>query len=174
MRVRARPRAHAYIYIRESHSVLTCMDMWHVLAPKERRNTVMDKIKRAEDTGNMRTYRVTGDVIRDFCYDAMRSGEYPTDEQIKALINKSRDDGAMYLPYYVFDLRPNVVFGYEFEDDPKNPESIIKQQHLTCGHWCSTFYRYCPHCGAMIVSMGEVPDFIIPRAIAAEQRKQEI
>ena len=121
----------------------------------------MMDIEPAEDTGSKKLYSITADVIRDFCYDAMRSGKYPTDEQVDDLVGKYRKDGLTYLPYYEFDFRPNIAFGFEFEPDPDNPDSPIMQQHLSCGHWCSTFCRHCPHCGARIVDMDEVPDYIV-------------
>lgn len=31
-------------------------------------------------------YAITADIIRDFCRDAIASGELPTDEQIESLI----------------------------------------------------------------------------------------
>ena len=63
------------------------------------------------------------------------------------------------IPHYEFEERPNIAFGFKFSDD-------MKQQRLTCGHWCSTFYRHCPHCGALIVHKDEVNDYIAERAIA--------
>lgn len=36
-------------------------------------------------------------------------------------------------------------------DIPDMPDSMVKDCQLSCGHWTTTFSRYCPHCGAKVV-----------------------
>lgn len=68
--------------------------------------------------------------------------------------------GKFEIPGYLFEWRPQVAFAIEFAPYPDKPDGLICQQGLSCGHWCSTFYRYCPHCGARIVDEDLVPDYI--------------
>ena len=47
--------------------------------------------------------------------------------------------------------RTCVVVEISDKSESGNPDAFVKQCMFSCGHWGSTFDRYCRHCGAKVV-----------------------
>lgn len=83
----------------------------------------------------------------DDSYIPMGNGQYVHDERHCALAERIEAfflSNALAKECVIVELADSAVEG--------SPESIIRNCKLSCGHWTTTFSRFCPHCGSKIVS----------------------